>query len=175
MTTCIVQTPKPQVFESKELSFFKNSMSSLLPTITIFIGFILILRQKVELLTHSHSAKDQKHIYLPSSTLDLGSQFPSSSTTLDLQSHNQNTKRNQHCDLGQFHSSTTASDLHIHNPNTKRKLFWIRRRPCSQHSSLLSECTRLVSVLTWTTCCNSSRCQEFIQCESKEALPPFFM
>jgi hypothetical protein len=58
-------------------------MSSLLPTITIFIGFILILRQKVELLTHSHSAKDQKHIYLPSSTLDLGSQFPSSSTTLD--------------------------------------------------------------------------------------------
>lgn len=25
MTTCIVQTPKPQVFESKELSFFKNS------------------------------------------------------------------------------------------------------------------------------------------------------
>jgi len=57
--------------------------SSSLPTITIFIGFILILRQKVELLTHSHSAKDQKHIYLPSSTLDLGSQFPSSSTTLD--------------------------------------------------------------------------------------------
>ncbi|CAK9229606.1 unnamed protein product [Sphagnum troendelagicum] len=94
--------------------------SSLLPTITIFIGFILILGQKVELLTHSHSAKDQKHIYLPSSTLDLGSHFPSSSTTLDLQSHNPNTKRNQHCDLGQFHFSTKASDLHIHNPNTKR-------------------------------------------------------
>jgi hypothetical protein len=70
----------------------------------------------VELLTHSHSAKDQKHIYLPSSTLDLGSQFPSSSTTLDLQSHNQNTKRNQHCDLGQFHSSTTASDQRKKSP-----------------------------------------------------------
>jgi hypothetical protein len=49
--------------------------------------------------------------------------------------------------LGQFHLSTKASDL---QPKHKKKpaLFWIRRWLCSQHSSLLSEHTRLVPVLT---------------------------
>lgn len=76
MTTCIVQTPKPRVFETKELSFFKNSMSSsLLPTITIFIGSFLYSDKRWSYsLTHIvPKTRNTSIFHLAHLTLDLNS------------------------------------------------------------------------------------------------------
>lgn len=121
MTTCIVQTPKSRVFESKELYFFKNSTCPppcCQQSQFSLASFLYSDKRWSYSLTHiMPKTRNTSIFHLAQLTLDLTVNL--GSTTLDLQSHNPDTKRNQHCDLGQFHLSTTASDLHIHNPNTK--------------------------------------------------------
>lgn len=119
MTTCIVQTPKPWVFELKGIIFLQKlyMSSSLLPTITIFIGFILILRQKVaRVLTHIvPKTRNTSIFHLAHLTLDL--------TSLHHQQHwicRVTTQTRKETSIVTWVSSIYQQKHQICNPNTKR-------------------------------------------------------